>query len=968
MGSHIDANGDTASLKKRKRGPKDEASPLIKRHQSKSLSKHSTNGVPEEDRKANGTPTRRSKVIVLDTDGDVELADSGPVGELVVRKAHATWKLSNPMGGRMLDIDPMFSADERYLVLTYNTSLQVYTTEDSLLVRRIPLPVTRSGDGDFIVSAALSKISPEHVWVGCNDGRVWRINWTTGAGAETPYEINKYVLDMDIQSMEYGDVTKDVLLVLQTSESTPATIVAYDEEDLSKGEGTLLHTFEEKPNLLRSAANGKVVVATSGSTFHVGILKHKKKGVDSPELEYRFYSIGVPDLAASLDIRTTLKTTKKGATELQQVDVVIGGARGGIYLYSDIAAKLTPEGHGAVKAASIQPRKYHWHRKAVHSVKWSADGNYLISGGYEQVLVLWQVDTSKVNFLPHLSGCIENIVVSSQGSSYAIHLDDNSTMIISTEEMKPTTYISGIQSLILGDHPSKDAMVRRVWKPTDEISQPLVTAINPANPSQMFLCVGNGQQATLGGGGPSTPQVQVFDTSSFRGVTKHVFARTNPTDANITNHGAPIVEPTVTKLAFSGDGKWLASVDEWQPPRADTEVFITGKKTAEEVRRERREIYLKFWEVSADGSAVELVTRIEEAHHTKQQETILGLASDPTSARFATIGEDGVVRTWTSKFRKRDGIAVTGQDGQQLRAWTCSQTISLPVSGQQDLTIGLSERPPRSGALAFSEDGSIIFAAFGEPSEAVVVAIDTETGAIRDTIYNMFRGDVRSIKSLGSCLIMLSEDLTVYDVVSDELLYSFSLKETSRPAKRLAQLAVNYESRSFAVAAPVPNEDLKLMRKGTQSELLVFSIEDSEPQLVHTFSNLITAVYPAISSSGFVVVDAAAQLWSVAEGAEQPPMLRPLAELGVGDAADTDKQPGSMDLALGDADASDDEMQDGDQDVEMDVDDDYDVHQAVVAPERLTEIFNTAPSFAMPPIEDIFYQVAGLYAPKPVRT
>jgi NET1-associated nuclear protein 1 (U3 small nucleolar RNA-associated protein 17) len=262
----------------------------------------------------------------------------------------------------------------RYLILTYNTSLQVYTTEDSLLVRRIPLPVTRLGDGDFIVSAVLSKTSPDHVWVGSNDGRVWHINWTTGAGADTPYETNKYILDMDVQSMEYRDAAKDVLLVLQMAGATPATIVAYDEEGLSKNEGTLLYTFEEKPKLLQSAANGKVTVATSGSTLHIGLLRHRKKGADSPELEYRFYSFGVPDLVASLDIRPTLRTTKKGATELQQVDVIIGGARGGIYLYSDISAKLAAEGHGTVKAAAIQPRKYHWHRKAVHSVKWSADG------------------------------------------------------------------------------------------------------------------------------------------------------------------------------------------------------------------------------------------------------------------------------------------------------------------------------------------------------------------------------------------------------------------------------------------------------------------------------------------------------------------------------------------------------------------------------------------------------------------
>jgi NET1-associated nuclear protein 1 (U3 small nucleolar RNA-associated protein 17) len=113
MRSHMEDNGDTASLKKRKRAPKDEASPFIKRHRSKSIPKQAANGVPEAGSKVNGTPTRRSKAIVQHTDGDVELVDSAPAGELVVRKAQAPWKLSNPMGGRILDIDPMFSADER---------------------------------------------------------------------------------------------------------------------------------------------------------------------------------------------------------------------------------------------------------------------------------------------------------------------------------------------------------------------------------------------------------------------------------------------------------------------------------------------------------------------------------------------------------------------------------------------------------------------------------------------------------------------------------------------------------------------------------------------------------------------------------------------------------------------------------------------------------------------------------------
>ncbi len=528
-------------------------------------------------------------------------------------------------------------------------------------------------------------------------------------------------------------------------------------------------------------------------------------------------------------------------------------------------------------------------------------------------------------------------------------------MILSTAEMKPTMYVSGIQSLALGDRPSKDALVRRVWRPIDEIAAPLVATVNPQSPSQVFLCVGSGQQ----GGSSSTPLLQVFDITSFHGVAKHAIARTNPTDVNVTSEGMPITEPTATKLAFSRDGKWLASVDEWQPPERDAAAFLTGSKTPAQACRERREIYLKFWEVGAEDQSFQLVSRINDAHHTDRTETIFDLASDPTSPRFATIGNDGVVRFWTPKLRKRDGLPATRPDGDPLRSWTCSRAVSLPIY-DQDESVELHKNAPRSGAITFSEDGSILFAAFGPSSGALVVAIDAETGTFRDVVSGMFKGEIRAIKSLSSSLILLSEDLVVYDIVSDEVLYSYSLKETSEAAKRLTQLAVNYESRSIALVAPVANANHGKMKKGVRSELVIFSLEEDEPQLVQTFSQLITSVCAAPSSSGFICVDSAAQIWSVTEGAEQAPLLQPLADLGVDDSASRQGE-----LLLQD-EASDDEMQDANQDVDMD-DDDDDTHAAVVAPQRLAEIFNAAPAFAMPPIEDIFYQVAGLLSTKPVN-
>lgn len=264
-------------------------------------------------------------------------------------------------------------------------------------------------------------------------------------------------------------------------------------------------------------------------------------------------------------------------------------------------------------------------------------GNYLISGGSENVLVIWQLDTGSKDYLPHLSATIENIVVSPRGSSYAVHLDDNSTMVLSTAELQPTTYISGVQSLVLSDAKSKESLVRRVWQPVEEISRSTPAVSNPINPSQILLSVGNGQQSTLADGTSiSAPFVQVFDIEASQSLSKQAVARTSPTESNITPKGDPIIEPMLTQLAYSCDGRWLATVDEWQPPERDVEALIDGSRTLAELCQERREIYLKFWEQDEETGALQLVTRVNEAHRTTQPEAIFDVASNPCATQFAT--------------------------------------------------------------------------------------------------------------------------------------------------------------------------------------------------------------------------------------------------------------------------------------------------------------------------------------------
>ncbi|KAK2068193.1 hypothetical protein P8C59_002850 [Phyllachora maydis] len=284
------------------------------------------------------------------------------------------------------------------------------------------------------------------------------------------------------------------------------------------------------------------------------------------------------------------------------------------------------------------------------------------------------------------------------------------------------------------------------------------------------------------------------------------------------------------------------------------------------------------------------------------------------------------------------------------------------VSGGEESTLVLWQMDT---GPKYTSNGSVLFAAFGGPAEAVLYVINTATGEVFNRLHGLFKGAVRAIEALASCLIMLSEELIVYDIVSDELRYGFSLNESLWPGFPMTQLAVNHQSQTFALAVPLPAANCKKLGPKTKTEVTVFTVEDSQPQLVQVLPTLVISVLPETASTGFVVFDVAAQIWSVTEGAEAPPLMQPLADIQL------DKQSGEpangplQGSAEEDAAASDEDMADGDEETVDDEDDE--IHAAVVAPQRLADIFEAAPAFVMPPIEDLFYQVSNLFSAKPLK-
>ncbi|EHL02252.1 putative NET1-associated nuclear protein 1 [Glarea lozoyensis 74030] len=474
-----------------------------------------------------------------------------------------------------------------------------------------------------------------------------------------------------------------------------------------------------------------------------------------------------------------------------------------------------------------------------------------------------------------------------------------------------------------------------------------------------------------------SPYLQTFDLGTGHNASRQALSRSNVTIINSAPSAHKISEPRVTHMKISHDGKWLATVDEWTPPARDLTHLALDKNNAEEERLSRREIYLKFWEWSDEDNSWQLVSRIDAPHTLSQNSThpgrVLDLAVDPNSSKFVTVGEDEIVCTWSTRTRKRDGVPVRGSKGQVLRNWYCQHAISL---GKQEMAedIGHIDASVAGAALAFSEDGSVLAAATSS-QDGIVHFIEPNSGSIRQSQTGIFQGHLVKMDFLGQDLIVLADQLTLYDLVSNEIRMNFKLnihlRELSIAQKQeMIHLAADLKSRTFAVSFPIRCKDLTVKKEKSltyqQSELFIFHQDELQPQLHDILPIFITALLPAADSDGFLLLDTAAEIRTAHKKGSQilTAMAQSTSALLLDDSAEVNGVVVPTD--------EDEEMED--EDVQLltpaateDGNDDEDENDTpVVTAQQLAQVFDIGPAFALPPLEVMFYQVAGLFAGKPM--
>ncbi|KAK3680350.1 NET1-associated nuclear protein 1, partial [Vermiconidia calcicola] len=705
------------------------------------------------------------------------------------RRPFPNWTLSAPSAGRFLDHDPTFVQDENgdeYLLAANEREVQLLSLESSLVVRTHPAPV-----GHLVVCLAVDEQQDNVVRVAYSDETISLWDWTIDEEVEGPLTANGAVRAMAHARTQRGE------------RSALCYIVHSGGQDAIYGQQGLLHSTKQQLQDILVLGDAEYILARSQAALTIGV----RKDGDRSKAHYTWFELPLAVASTCLDARLLLAplSGKKGAKGRPGLRIAIGNEKGAIHLFDNVSSLFPQEGQRSLPP----PRILHWHRDAVSSVKFSQDGNYLISGGNETVLVLWQLETGKKQYLPHLTSAIERVVVNSEGNRYAVQMGDNSIVVLNTSELKPVANFAGLQ------------MLSPVEQSKEMVCHTPAATLHPQDPSQLLLGV-PASQPKLASDIGVRPFLQTFDIRNSRHITRQALTRNNVTDLNLGPGGIPVLPPDVDLLAISVDGTWLATVDEWMPPASDVEHLASTGADVELQRQNRREVYLKFWTWDNDQALWTLTTRMDSPHARSNGDImgpgkVLALVSDPSTKGFATIGEDSCIKLWRARKRTSQSAAPKGKSDGPVVEWECKREVQLVSDNERADSPMYAVKPSSStsGSLAYSADGSMLAvaqASSGTDDIPVVHFLNTFNGDVVSK-PGLAATEVTGLGCLDRYLIVVSHPAVyVWDIVTDTLKRKLKLRSPKElVGTGTTLLAINQGDSTFAlVTSQLGNSKVKV--------------------------------------------------------------------------------------------------------------------------------------------------------------
>ena len=287
------------------------------------------------------------------------------------------WTMSDPIGGQMLDLDPIFTKDEQHLLVAYSMFVAVYSTSTSLLIRRLQVQKAR-----IITGIALDVLEEDHILVATSSGEISKWNWKEGQRLNV-WQISSKVHALSVARQSLSQEGSTIVYTIEKRDASQWSLCSHRLDGhggSSKADTKTLLKFQNRLTGFEVLHGGKLVVVSSGQQLIIGT-PEPPAPENMSEIKYLWRVVDCPEWIAGFDVqsrpseRTSKKYLSKGGL-LEAIDVAIGGLKGTIHIYEDLLQKLVRKENAgrAGNRETIGSRSLHWHRNAVLTVKWSADG------------------------------------------------------------------------------------------------------------------------------------------------------------------------------------------------------------------------------------------------------------------------------------------------------------------------------------------------------------------------------------------------------------------------------------------------------------------------------------------------------------------------------------------------------------------------------------------------------------------
>ncbi|ANB13325.1 Nan1p [Sugiyamaella lignohabitans] len=669
------------------------------------------------------------------------------------------WKVTSTVGGRFPNINPIFTPDKNHFIVLTSLELRVYSKTTKQIVRSIPVDQINE-----VTDLQLCEQSTSFVVIARSTGKYELVNW----------------LDKNAEKIVI-DVKFPIHKIISRSDSE---LVIYSEKHgiVSLTKNVESGEWEGLTPIIQ--IKGAKTFAISASKKYIAFYSSTKSG--------ETISVGKLDKSYKLVSEKVIKRTRAiSSIAISDKGILaVGSVTGVIDLYYDI---FGTSGEPLVRALK-------WHVDSVLSLSFSLNDDYLLSGGKERVLVFWQLETDNTQFLPRLEGDITDIYVDPNSQLYALSLQGDQLVILSSIDLASRFQVSGIKAVfskVPGD-PEKERKRRRN-KDWDQINVADYTTAYYINPQtkHAYFPTRNGSQ------------IQVYDTTRDQQLT--VFSAASAIQTGKVRSESVIEDPIVTHVVFTADGNWMATIDVRTSPVIDRLLS-----------KDDKEINLKFWSRNQKSNEVrwDLATRVSAPHGLNK--SIVDIIPTISGHGFITAAQDGGIRLW--KPANVDEIASTA------RTVTWGVRRFLPPTAMTSTAVSVSS----------SSDGSVLVLGY----ESTLRLIDGVNFRAIRTLPNILGSRVRHVQIVGSKLVALSKTrLVVWDLLTNRQVWSIQVHSTTH-GKRL--LAIDTINETVALAVNFFARDFKVV-----SRLFIFRLDTPMPIHIESHPYAISALNHLTGTGNF---------------------------------------------------------------------------------------------------------------------